>query len=112
MSTRRLLIRTGFDFESPPLTFYVAGEPEDLSAATIEAVLKSEDKSTELIADTAQVDGSGASWADGVVVIRFPLADTTALTPGRAWIEVAVVLSGIRLPYEDLPVVIEEGHAT
>lgn len=104
----RILIRAGYDF-GRIFTFLLDGDPEDLSGATIETSLKNEDKSAELITDTAQVDGDPASWADGEVLIRFPAASTLTLQPQRAWIEVAVVQDGIRLPYEDIPVVVEAG---
>ncbi len=106
----RNLIRSGYDYERE-YTFRVDGEPEDLSAATIEASLVSEDKQSELITDTAQSNVLG-SWVDGRVVIRFPAASTTNLSPGRAWIEVAAVIGGIRLPYDSIPVIVEKGWTT
>ena len=106
----RVLIRAGYDF-ARSFTFKLEGDVEDLSTATIEACLKNEGKTAELITDTAQANTAPASWATGIVVLRFPAASTTSLTPGNAWIEVAVVLSGARLAYEDIPVVIEAGYA-
>jgi hypothetical protein len=105
----RILLRSGYDF-ARRFTLYLDGVPEDLSAATIEASLKNEDKSAELITDTAQSNVGDADWANGDVVVRFAAADSAALEPQRAWIELAVVISGVRLPYEDIPVVIEKGY--
>ncbi len=105
---RRVILRSGYDFDRV-FTFRVDGDPEDLSAATISASLKNEDKSAELITDTPQTDGAPASWEDGEVLVRFGAGQTAALSPQRAWIEVAVVLGGVRLPYEDIPVVVEKG---
>lgn len=105
----RILIRAGYDF-ARLFSFKKDGVAEDLSTATIEASLKNEAKTTELITDTAQTDGNGATWSAGDVILRFAAAATTGLSPGNAWIEVAVILAGARLPYEDIPVAIEAGY--
>lgn len=105
---RRIILRSGYDFDRI-FVLRLDGDPEDLSAATIKASLKNEDKSAELIVDTAQTDGAPASWEDGEVLVRFSAGQTAALQPQRAWIELAVVIAGVRLPYEDIPVVVEKG---
>ncbi len=105
----RILVRQGYDF-SRRRTFSVDGVAQDLSAATIKICLKDSTKATELITDTAQTNDGGASWATGVVILRFTAVQTAALaTFGDAFIELSVVIAGIRYPYEDIPVVIERG---
>lgn len=106
----RVLIRAGYDF-ARTFSFRLDGSAEDLSSATIEACVKNEAKTSELITDQAQTNDGGASWAAGSVILRFTAASTTGLTPGNAWIEVAVTLAGKRLAYEDIPCVIESGYA-
>ncbi len=105
---RRIILRSGYDFDRV-FVFRIDGDPEDLSAATISASLKNEDKSAELIPDTPLANVSPASWATGEVLIRFGAGQTATLQPQRAWIEVAVVIAGVRLPYEDIAVVVEKG---
>ncbi len=112
MSSNRILLRAGYDFVGKFLC-KLDGTAEDLSTASlIEASLVNEVKTTELIADTAQTNANGADWATGVVSVVFAAAATTGLSPGNAWIEIAVVLAGKRLAYEHIPVVIEAGWAT
>ncbi|MBA3622957.1 MAG: hypothetical protein H0W48_00505 [Methylibium sp.] len=111
MSGNRILLRSGYDFERR-FSLSLDGQPEDLSAATITASLKNQAKTSELIADVSQANtGAGVSWSTGEVAVRFPAASTAALQPASAWLEIAVVLGGKRLAYEDIPVVIETGHA-
>ncbi len=104
------LVRAGYDYVGK-YTFYLDGVPEDLSGASlIECSLKNAAKTVELITDTAQSNGAtGASWASGVVVISFLAAQTVGLSPGDGFIEVAVVNGGLRIPYDDIPVIIEAG---
>lgn len=103
------LIRSGYDV-SILLRVRVDGANEDLSAATISASLVSADKTSELIADTAQSSGAtGASWADGLVAVVFPAASTTSLAIGTGNIELAIVKASVRLPCESIPVRIEKG---
>lgn len=105
----KILIRSGYDF-SRKFLFELDGSAENLAAATIKASLKNEAKTSELITDTAQTNTGGADWSAGQVILRFPAASTTGLTPGNAWIEVSVVLSGERMAYEDIPVTVEAGY--
>ncbi len=106
----RVLLRAGYDF-SWRFVFKLDGIAEDLSAAvSIKAALKNEDKTIELIADTAQVNSGGASWATGLVVLRFPAAATVDLIAQTAYIEVAVVINSERLAYPDIPVDVELGY--
>lgn len=110
MTANRYLIRAGYDFERI-FTFLIDGSVEDLSAAAIKASLKNDAKTLELIVDTSQTNtGTDVDWRTGEVAIRFPASLTAALTAQNAWIEVAVVLAGIRLPYADLPAVVELGY--
>lgn len=104
----RIIIRSGYDF-AREFTVRVDGVAEVLTGATIEASLKNEDKSAELIADVAQSDGAPANWAAGKVVVRFTAVTTAGLTPQRGWIELGIVKDGLRLPVEDIAVVIEKG---
>jgi len=86
------------------------GANENLSAATIKASLVNADKSAELIADTVQSsDATGAAWASGLVVVEFSLAQTSALVPGSAFIELAITNGGKRTPTNSIPVTIEKG---
>ncbi len=105
----KILIRSGYDFARKFLA-KLDGVVEDLSAATIEASLKNEAKTTELITDTAQANTSPAAWVSGQVVVRFPAASTAGLAAQNAWIEVAIVVSGERFPVDDIPCVIETGY--
>lgn len=105
----KTLIRTGYDF-TKKYTLKLDGTAENLSTASlIEASLVSGDKLSELIVDTAQTNTGGADWANGVVVVNFTAAQTAAIALGDAWIELAVVLGGLRLPYDSIPVVVEKG---
>lgn len=123
----RLLIRTGYDFVHE-FTARNDGDAEDLSAASsITASLIGRDKETELVADITQTNTSPASWLTGLIVLRFTAAQTATLTsyyaeqveinpdgdplPVVAYIEVAVVLGGLRLAYEYIPVFLELGNA-
>lgn len=113
MSARNI-VRTGYDYVRK-YTFTLDGAAENLSTATIKASLKSADKSVELIADTSQDSAAtGAAWGTGDVVLQFAAAATAAIDTAyigqSAWIEVAVTLSGKRLAYDDIPVVIEKGY--
>lgn len=114
MSIARALIRTGYDY-AESFKFRLRGAVEDLSTATIKCSLKNLDKTIELIAETSQTNDGDASWATGIVVIRFPKASTddaiVIANAGDAWIETLVIKSGIYLPYPDIPATIEIGYA-
>ena len=113
MAKPRYLLRAGYDFEILRLFTNDTGSgatAEDLSAATlIEACVKNYGKTAELITDTTQTNTGSASWSTGIVAIRFTAAQTTGLVAQSGWIEVAVVLAGTRIRYEDIPVDIEAG---
>jgi len=104
------LIRSGYDV-AVALRVRVDGANEDLSAATIKASLVNAAKTSELIADTAQsAAAAGAAWGSGLVVVEFSAAQTTGLSPADvAYIELAITLSGKRLPVEHVPVKVETG---
>lgn len=102
-------MRSGYDF-SRRFQVTLDGIAENLTGATIVAVLKNQAKSAELIADTAQSSGStGANWPTGQVVVAFPKTATTSLTPQIAWLEIGITVGGEKLPAEDVPIVIEKG---
>lgn len=105
-----VLLRTGYDF-ARAIRITSNGTNENLTGATIKASLKNAAKTTELITDTAQSSGAtGADWSTGLVVITFTAASTAALTAGTAWIEISIVLSGTRLPTNDIAVDIQTGY--
>jgi len=109
---QRVLIRSGYDFQHG-FEMLLNKRRESVSGATIYASVISEDKSSELIADKAQSSSAtGADWANGIVTIEFAAADTSALTPQNCWIELAVTMSGKRLPYDHIPARIEKGWTT
>lgn len=110
MTMARIVLRAGYDF-ARKFQARLDGVAEDVSSYTIEACLKNEAKTAELITDTAQTNTGGASWATGDVIIRFPASATTGLAAGNAWIEVAIIAGSERFPVEDIPVVIEAGYA-
>jgi hypothetical protein len=103
----RPLIRTGYDFSHAYL-FEVNGDPEDMAGATISISLKNS-SGTEIIADTAQTDSGAASWADGLVYLRFTKIQTAGLTAGDGFIEVSITKDGEKIPYRDIAVDIETG---
>ncbi len=105
----RIIMRSGYDF-ARKFTFKLDGVAEDLSAATIKASVKNDTKTSEIIIDTAQTNTGGADWANGIVVLAFTSSQTAALAAQNAYIEIAVVISGQRIPYEDVPIVIETGY--
>jgi hypothetical protein len=108
-----MLIRIGYDFRRV-LTLTLDGVAEDVSGATaIYASVKNISKTTELIADTSlsSVD-TGAAWASGLVTVSFTAAQTAAIVQAQdGWLEIALKIGGKRLPYDDLPVIIETGYA-
>ncbi len=111
--TDRLLIRTGYDFIHER-TFYLDGVADTnlASASLIEISVKNELKTSELIADVAQTNTGGAVWASGIVMLRLTAVQTATIAAAQnGWIEIAVVIAGIRYCYEDIPVVIEVGFA-
>jgi hypothetical protein len=111
--TSHMLIRTGYDFRRV-LRLTLDGAAEDVSGATaIYASVKNMAKTSELIADTllSSVD-TGAAWASGLVTVSFTAAQTALISQAQeGWLEIALKTGGKRLPYEDLPVIIETGYA-
>lgn len=79
---------------------------ENLSGATITANLVTHDAATQLIPQRSQSDGAGgANWAQNVVLIEFPAADTglapVAAAAGRnALLQVFVTKGGKTHVYE------------
>lgn len=81
---------------------------ENLGGATITANLVTHDAATQLIPLRAQSDGAGgANWAQNVVLVEFPAADTglaavvTAASTGKnALIQVFVTKGGKTHVYE------------
>lgn len=107
------LIRSGYDFRRV-VQILSGGSPMVLTGATGAVVaLKDLGKATELIADTAvSLVATGTDLATGRLVVQFSAAQTAGLLPELAWIEIAILIDGLRLPVYDLAVVIERGFAT
>lgn len=113
------LIRSGYAFANR-FVVELDGAAEPLDGATVVACLKDQNKTTELIADvTCSPSASGADFPNGVIVVEFPAVATAplaALIPDGqpsfdAWLEIAVVFGSLRLPANDVPVVVERGFA-
>jgi hypothetical protein len=107
MST--ILIRSGYAFSRVfDITFN--GSVEDLTGATINAMVKNRPKSTQIIASVTQDSGAtGADWLNGAVAVEFSASDTATLNPEEAWIELKIMKGGKALPCDDIPVIIERG---
>ena len=104
------IIRSGYD-AAIPVRIRVGGVNEPLTGYTIKACLKDRAKLVELITDTVQSSSAdGADWTNGLLIVEFPLTATGGLTPDSAWIEIAVIRNGKRLPVNDVPVTIETGY--
>jgi hypothetical protein len=82
----------------------------DLTGATVKASLIDATKANELITDTVLLDSAeNADWPNGLIAVDFTAAQTTALVPGKAFIEIAITLGGKKLPVNHVPVEVEKG---
>jgi hypothetical protein len=96
------LIRSGYDFAND-YQVLLNGNPDTITGWTFKASLIGDD-GTELIADTAC---AVVSEPLAQFRVEFSAAQTAALLPGNAIIEVAAIVSTKRYPLPSIPVTIE-----
>lgn len=89
------------------------GSAYNVSGATISAAVVSLNRKEPIqaIAATAQSSGTtGANWANGVVVSKFPASATALVTTyGTLYLEIQVTLGGEKETWPRLPITVNKG---